>query len=486
MEELKKQLAGLVGLAETVLSERKDGWKDKYTELEEQITDIEMQIKAAERLAAAKKLTADPPPANGTQEKKVAALPLTSDDGGPTPVDKKAANDPAALQAKAVHTLNVMRYGGDLDEHKTAITREILGADYIEVVSKQEAQFKAYLRYGEMECLKAGIDLSDLRRQVWHVDDMMTMLKADMGIAEIKNTMVEGTDVLGGYAIPPQRSRQILRKVRGLTAIRSAGALVITTPSNSIEWLKVRPIITGGSDSDSYPSGLRGAWGHETQSPAEKNYELALELIPVHVYTYKVPMSVSLLEDAPNVVTILVQLVADTLAIDEDTAFVTGDGANKPRGLLPGSANDFSFTELNSTVADNIEVSTVKRLRRKIASQYRSADRAAWVWASGTAEIVETFQDGQGRFYYEYTEAGDRFLRHRVNETEAMPAIAANAFPILFGDFSGYAIVERLGLAMVRFMDSNTSVNKVEFQIRRRIGGDVIEPWKFAVQKCAV
>jgi HK97 family phage major capsid protein len=105
------------------------------------------------------------------------------------------------------------------------------------------------------------------------------------------------------------------------------------------------------------------------------------------------------------------------------------------------------------------------------------------LWESATAEIVETFQDGIGRFYYETTEAGERFLGFPVAESESMPTIAASAFPILFGDFSGYAIVERLGLAIVRFMDSNTSVNKVEYQVRRRIGGDVIEPYKFAVNK---
>jgi hypothetical protein len=43
--------------------------------------------------------------------------------------------------------------------------------------------------------------------------------------------------------------------------------------------------------------------------------------------------------------------------------------------------------------------------------------------------------------------------------------------------------VERLGLSVVRFQDSNTGINKVEYHIRRRIGGKVVEPWKFAVQK---
>jgi len=88
-----------------------------------------------------------------------------------------------------------------------------------------------------------------------------------------------------------------------------------------------------------------------------------------------------------------------------------------------------------------------------------------------------------GRFYFEYLDEGERFLRSPWRESEAMPDIGAGLYPLIFGDLSGYAIVERLGLSIERFLDSNTGVNKVEFHIRRRMGGKVIEPWKLAVQK---
>jgi hypothetical protein len=44
-------------------------------------------------------------------------------------------------------------------------------------------------------------------------------------------------------------------------------------------------------------------------------------------------------------------------------------------------------------------------------------------------------------------------------------------------------VVERLGLSIQRFQDSNTGPNKVEYHVRRRIGGRVEQSWKFAVQK---
>ena len=66
-----------------------------------------------------------------------------------------------------------------------------------------------------------------------------------------------------------------------------------------------------------------------------------------------------------------------------------------------------------------------------------------------------------------------------------MPATGAGTYPLIYGDFSGYFIAERLGMAVQRYNDSNTGINVVEFHVRRRIGGKLLEPWKLGVQKVA-
>ena len=99
--------------------------------------------------------------------------------------------------------------------------------------------------------------------------------------------------------------------------------------------------------------------------------------------------------------------------------------------------------------------------------------------------LVELFQDGEGRFYYQYLDHEERFMRSSWRESEAMPDIAASAYPMIFGDLSGYAIIERLGMSIERFHDSATGVKKYRFAIYRRLGGRVIDPWKIAVGKVA-
>jgi HK97 family phage major capsid protein len=69
-------------------------------------------------------------------------------------------------------------------------------------------------------------------------------------------------------------------------------------------------------------------------------------------------------------------------------------------------------------------------------------------------------------------------------ETEALQAIAANTYPVIFADWSGYRIVDRIGMSVQRYEDSNTAAtDSVVFFCRRRYGGQVAEGYKFAVIK---
>jgi HK97 family phage major capsid protein len=375
-------------------------------------------------------------------------------------------------------SINHLRFG-KLDEDQETVMRQVYDGDYRDLVDKQVRAFKSYVRRGERG-LDRDADMI-LKRQLWDIGAVTDMLKSGMTVAEIKATMVEGIDVLGGYAVPPQTGANIIQRMAGLTVMRGGGALVVQTNSNMMQWLK----LTGGSSV--YVSGLRGAWGTEIQTPAAKNFTIGLLQIPVDTYTYKVAMSTSLVEDASNIVGILEKQIADTLAVDEDDAFLIGDGANKPRGILPGDANSDSYTEANSGSASTLSWAGLNTLRRAVTSQYRANGRASLIGNSATGAIIESLVDGTSRPYVEELVSGETKVKSAVwRESEAMPDATTNTFPLIYGDLSGYAIIERLGLSIQRYNDSYTGVNVVEFHVRRRIGGHVVESWKFAVQKCSV
>lgn len=389
------------------------------------------------------------------------------------PTEETPASDTSEV-SKAIY---INRYGAE-DAAKAAIMADIAGTNYRQNLLDQDVAFARYLRRG-----KEGLSLPQqkaLQMQIFPVDEIMSFVyEKGMSVEEMKAVQVEAQGSLGGFAVPPARQAEWIKRMHGLTAVRRAGATVVTLAnSNSAEFMEY----TGGNEQ--YPGAIRGAWAGEAATPGAKNFSLGTVNVPVHVYTYMVKFSQSLVEDAASLITLLEGDIVDTLAIDEDNAFLTGDGNKKPLGLLPGGANFWGFTEVNSGAAAALEANGIKLLKRGIATQYRGG--AVFIGNSDTYGDIEVLEDGQGAYYFPDLSETDRMLGRMTYESEAMPDVAANAFPLLFGNMRGYGIVERLGMVIERFHDAATGTNQTWFEVRRRIGGRPLYPWMFAVQKVAV
>jgi len=390
----------------------------------------------------------------------------------PAGIQSQQSEPQENVTMKAVY---VMRFGED-STAKQAVLTDLLGGNYRQRIWDQSMAFAKYLRGGE-----SALDRDEhklLKMQIFAFEDIQTMIKNGYNVDTVKATMVEAQGTLGGFAVPSTMQSEIISRLPGLTAVRGGGATVVNlTTGNSTEFVE----LTGGNER--YTSALRGAWGSETQSPAEKNLTLGLKTINADVYTYKVPMSQSLVEDAGNLVNILQEDAVTTMAMDEDDAFLIGDGVAKPMGILPGSLNALALTEINSGNASLLTADGIKSLKRGISAQYRRT--ASFIANTDTFLAIEKLKDGQGQYLFADMTDQDQLLNRRSYESEAMPDIAANAFVIIFGNMAGYYIVERSGMTIARFQDSNTGINKVEYHFRRRVGGRVTKPWMFCVQKVA-
>src|SRR5690606_26077828 len=118
--------------------------------------------------------------------------------------------------------------------------------------------------------------------------------------------------------------------------------------------------------------------------------------------------------------------------------------------ILPNSANALSLEEQVSLAAATLTIEGLKKLRRTVASQYRGQN-ATMIGNSDTGGIIEALKDTNGNFYVDVLEQGTRFLNSTWRESEAMPATGAGTYPLIYGDFSGYFIAERLGMAVQRY-----------------------------------
>lgn len=377
--------------------------------------------------------------------------------------------------AEVVKSVYQMRFGDD-STVKSTVMQDLVGRDYKRTLYDQHQAFAAFIRNGERYLERDQERL--LKTQIFPWFNIETMIKSGFDVSTIKATMVEAQGTLGGYAVPATMQSEIIQRLPGMTVVRGGGARVINlTGANSTEILK----ITGGDSR--YTGAVRGSWGTETQAPGETNMTLGLETLNADIYTFKVPMSQSLVEDAVNLVSLLQDEATVAMAIDEDAAFLVGDGAGKPRGILPGGTNADSLTEVVSGNATLITADGVKKLKRGVAIQYRRD--GVWVANSDTFEDIELLKNGEGEYLFDDMTDTETLLRRPVMESEAMVDVAAGAYPLIYGNMAGYTILERTGMTIARFQDSNTGINKVEFHFRRRVGGQVTHPWHFSTLKIA-
>ena len=170
----------------------------------------------------------------------------------------------------------------------------------------------------------------------------------------------------------------------------------------------------------------------------------------------------------------------------EMTAIVSGNGTNRPTGLLntaPESAADGSRTAdalkyIASGAAATLGTAPAELLMDvyyDLKSAYRS--NATWVMNSSTAAAVRKLKNGSDDFVWaESLAAGQpaRLLGHPVVIAEAMPDIGADAHPILFGDFSaGYVLCPRTD--MIVLPDPYSTKGQIQVYVRYRVGGTVLD-----------
>lgn len=164
--------------------------------------------------------------------------------------------------------------------------------------------------------------------------------------------------------------------------------------------------------------------------------------------------------------------LAETFTQAEGAAFISGDGNVKPTGLLNGTA----VTGINSGNAATLGTNPFDKLVDMVYSikgDYRSD--AAFLMNSGTLAQLVKVKDSQGNYIYQpslVAGVASTILGYRVATDENMPAVAANAKPIVFGSFSrGYLIADRIGLHML--VNPYKISGVVEFEARKRVGGIV-------------
>lgn len=277
-----------------------------------------------------------------------------------------------------------------------------------------------------------------------------------------------GVDALGGYAVPFALDRKILTKVRDLNVMRRlCSSQSVSTPETY--W----NVDLGGTDA--------GWVGELTPRPNTNVPQLARAGITWGEIYANPKASYRLLDDALfNVESWYSQKVAETFADYEEEAFLTGDGTNKPKGLL---AYDFAstadatrdFGTFEKITSATLTADTIIDLYYSLRQVYRG-NNTAWLMNPSTIQALRKLKDGNQNYIWIDNIANGMvgtLLGRPVYESRFMPDFStAGNKAILFGDFKkAYTIFDLHGLRIVR--DVYTDKTSVQFYTSKRVGNMV-------------
>jgi HK97 family phage major capsid protein len=278
----------------------------------------------------------------------------------------------------------------------------------------------------------------------------------------------------GGYAVPHEIDAAIARQLTSVSPIRGIAQVVQIGTSGYRKLMALGATASG--------------WVSETAGRPETATPTFAEIAPPFGELYANPAaSQAMLDDAAfDLEAWLASEIATEFGRAEGAAFVGGSGVNRPKGFLQQPASEAgdatrAFGTLQyigsgstSGLGSTIELTLVDLVHALKAGHRQGA---SWVMNAATLAEVRKLKTDDGAFLWQPAMAEgqpDRLLGYPVVEAEDMPDVAANAFPIAFGNFrAGYLIAERSATTILR--DPFTNKPFVHFYATKRIGGQVLD-----------
>ena len=308
---------------------------------------------------------------------------------------------------------------------------------------EHKAAFRAYMRGGDVAALAA---------------------------IEAK-AMSVGSGADGGFLVPVPAESEILRRMTTISPIRS---LATVTAISAAQLKKAFSF-----------SGPASGWvGEIDPRPQTGNQQLTDLSFPA-MELYAMPAATQVLLD--DAIVNIEQWIADEVytvfAEQEATAFVTGNGVNKPNGFLnylkvaqsawvngktgyvpTGVAGGFAASNPSDILVDAIYA---------LKAGYRQ--NASFLMNRKTQSAIRKFKATTGEYLWApptVLGAPATLLSFPLIEAEDMPDIATASYSIAIGDFRrGYVVVDRVGIRTLR--DPYSAKPYVLFYTTKRVGGGI-------------
>ena len=385
-----------------------------------------------------------------------------------------------------------------------ALVNELMGA-FEEFKRSNDGRLKELERRGSADALtedkvarlnqvldgaKAAIDRANLERARPRLeggradvgDEYKAAFSAYVKRGEEKALSV-GSNTDGGYLVPTETDTEITRLMTAISPIRSIASVRKVSTA-----IYKKPVTT---------SGPATGWVAETAARPQTNSQSidALSFPTAELYAMPAATAQFLDDAAVDVGQWIADEVNAAFAQQEGTAFVTGNGTNKPKGFLAETTiteASWSWGKLGyvaTGVSGDLPASNKSDVLIDLVYALKSGYRqnASFVMNRKTQAVLRKLKDDSGNYLWQPAATADgkaTLMGFPLVEAEDMPDIAAGSYSIAFGDFRrGYLVVDRTGVNVLR--DPYSAKPYVLFYTTKRVGGgvqnyDAIKLLKFA------
>lgn len=280
-------------------------------------------------------------------------------------------------------------------------------------------------------------------------------------------TLTEGTDTAGGLFVDPEIEAEILKNIVDIDPVRGIARVRTLSSSNSVKGY--RRIET--------PTAY---WETELGTSTASESQWAGYEVVAFPLTGKTPVSGDLLDDVRYVEAEVTADISEQFAYTEGLAFISGNGVDRPMGIVTNAGTDDAIypavvTSAGAAGTDAVQADDFAKMFTTLKAPYRG--NSTWMLNSNTFRSVLILKDANNQYLWNpglQSGPPTQLYGRPYVIAESIADEGSDTYPLYFGDFRrGYMVVDRSGMVIQR--DPYTTWPAVYFKFRKRVGGQVVK-----------
>ncbi len=387
----------------------------------------------------------------------------------------EASTDPKVLFAELNKTFDEFKAKNDLNID--AKFKDVVRSDEIEKINAHLGTIQSAMedQARKLEAAATGVDAGRTVKDPEYSKAFSSYMRTED--TSVQASLKKAPDSDGGYLAPVEWDGTVTDKLK------------IVSPARQV--FDVQKVSGTGFKKVFNLRGLASGWVGETDARAETNTATFGSMTYTFGELYANPaITQQMLDDSEVDLEIWLAGEIDTeFAYQEAIASVSGNGANKPTGLLTyvtGGTNanahplgSIAYTPSGLAGALPAGIAGADIIMDLIYSlPTEMGQNASMIGNRNTIKTIRKLKDSDGNYLWQPSfQAGEpaTVAGYSIREFAAMPDIAANALPLAFGDLKrAYSLFDRKGMLVLR--DPYTNKPFVHFYTTKRVGGGLLNP----------